>query len=110
MAKISDFVSASPYDADYIEIENILGKTVTLLDAEPFDNHKGQGVHALISMEGKEYRICSHGVAVTETLSKAELLDALKNGDYITCKFVKVPSKTNPQNRVIKLVDADEEE
>lgn len=108
MAKLADFYNDSPYSADYIDIESILGKTVTLIHTQGFENAKGKGVHALISIDGEERRICTHGISLTDTLTKAEIQDALEKGDYFVVKFVKVKSKTSG-NPVLKVIDAEED-
>lgn len=106
MAKISDFDTTAPYEAEYIDINEIIGKPIIIKDVSPFENNKGKGVHALIECGGNEWRICTHGVVVVDSLGRAEVLEALKSGETIECKFVKVPSKTNNGREVLKLEDA----
>jgi len=109
MAKISDFKPTNPYpDAEYAELDSILDKQITLIDAEVFENKKGKGAHILAQIDGKEIRLCTHAVAIADLLAKEELQNALKSGDYIVCKFVKVKSESNPERQVIKLVDVED--
>ena len=106
MAKISDFETTSPYEAEYIEVDEIVGKPIIIKDVTPFENNKGKGVHVLVVLDGKEYRICTHGVVLTDRLSRAEILEALKGGESIECKIVKVSSSTDKTRQVLKLEDA----
>lgn len=105
MAKISDIVMTSPYTAEYIEINDLIGKPIEIVDITPFENNKGKGVHALITLDGKEYRICTHGVVLTDKLSRAEIIAAVKE-EPIECKIVKVASRTDKSRQVLKLEDA----
>ena len=105
MAKISEFSTTAPYEAEYIEVNDILGKPIKILGVTVFSNNKGPGAYALIELDGKQYRICTHGVVVVDSLGRAEVLKALEAGEVIECKFVKVPSKTNNGREVLKLED-----
>ena len=105
MAKISDFETTSPYEAEYIEVDDIIGKPIIIHDVTPFENNKGKGIHALIECDGKEWRICTHGVVLTDKLSRTEILEALKT-ENIECKIVKVASSTDKTRQVLKLEDA----
>ena len=105
MAKISEFSTTAPYEAEYIEVNDILGKPIKILGVTVFSNNKGPGAHALIELDGKQYRICTHGVVLTDRLSRAEVLDALKT-ESIECKIVKVSSSTDKTRQVLKLEDA----
>jgi len=105
MAKISDFDTTAPYDAEYIDINEIIGKAISILDVTPFENNKGKGIHALIKYEGVPYRICTHGVVLVDRLSRAEVLNALKD-ESIECKIVRVASGSDKSRQVLKLEDA----
>lgn len=105
MAKISDFETTSPYEAEYIEIDELIGKPIIIRDVTPFENNRGKGIHALIELDGKEFRICTHGIVLTDRLSRAEILEALKT-ESIECKIVKVSSSTDKTRQVLKLEDA----
>lgn len=105
MAKISDFETTSPYEAEYIEIDELIGKPIIIHDVTPFENNRGKGIHALIELDGKEFRICTHGIVLTDRLSRAEVLEALKT-ESIECKIVKVSSSTDKTRQVLKLEDA----
>lgn len=107
MAKIADFGQSAPYDADYVEIMTLVNREFTILDAEAFENPKGKGVHVLIQMDGREYRLCTHAVAVVDILSRQEVQECLKNGDYFHVRLVQVPSKVDKNRKVLKLEDAD---
>ena len=107
MAKISDIQVTNPYpDAEFVEIENILNEPIEILGAVPFENKKGPGIHILANVKGKECRLCSHGVAICDLLSRKEVQEILEGGETIECKFVKIASEKNPSNKVLKLVDA----
>lgn len=105
MAKISDFETSAPYEAEYIDINEIIGKPISIKDVSPFENNKGKGIHALIECDGNEYRICTHGVVLVDRLTRAEVLEALKT-ESIECKIVKVASGTDKSRQVLKLEDA----
>lgn len=106
MAKISDFATTAPYDAEYLDVNAIIGKPITIMDVTVFENAKGKGVHILIQLDGKEYRLCTHGVAIVDTLGREEIGKALDEGDYITCKIVKVASQRDKSRQVLRLEDA----
>ena len=105
MAKISDFDTTAPYEAEYIDINEIIGKPIIIKDVSPFENNKGKGVHALIECGGNEWRICTHGVVLVDRLSRTEILEALKT-ESIECKIVRVASGSDKSRQVLKLEDA----
>lgn len=110
MAKISDFTTSAPYEADYVDIMSIVGENITIVDVKPFENVKGRGIHALITRaDGKDARICTHGVAIVDMLSRTEVLDSLAAGDFIRCRFVKVQSTSDKTRQVLKLTDPEDE-
>ena len=109
MARISEVKGQNPFpDVDFVEIDSILNEPIEILKVETFENLKGPGIHILASVKGKECRLCSHGVAICDLLGRQEVKDILEGGETIECKFVKVSSKNNPANKVLKLVDVDE--
>ena len=109
MAKISDFSTSNPFpEAEFIEVESILNKPIEILAVAGFENNKGPGVHILANIDGKECRLCSHGVAVCDTLDRSEIKELLDSGETIECKFVKQQSKKDPTKKVLKLVDAED--
>ena len=91
MAKISDFKSGNPFpEAEYVELQAVLDKPLTIRDIVPFTNKKGAGVHILVEDEdGDMLRICTHGGAVTDMLSSDEIISAAKNEGIGPMKFVK---------------------
>lgn len=105
MAKISDFDTTAPYEAEYIDINEIIGKAISIIDVTPFENNKGKGIHALIECEGKEYRLCTHGIVLVDRLTRTEVLDTLKT-ERIDCKIVRVASGSDKSRQVLKLEDA----
>lgn len=105
MAKISDFSAGNPFpEAEYVELETVMGKPMTIRNVEPFENHKGKGVHILAEMDGSIIRICSHAGAVTDTLSRPEIIEAALT-EGIALKFVKKISKETG-NKYIGMEDA----
>lgn len=109
MARISEVKGSNPFpDVDFIEIDSILNEPIEILKVETFENLKGPGIHILLSYKGREFRACSHGVAICDLLGRQEVKEHLEGGETIECKFVKVASKTNTANKVLKLVDVDE--
>ena len=106
MAKISDFKSGNPFpEAEYVELQSILDKPVTIRDIVPFTNKKGEGVHILIEDgDGDMLRVCTHGGAVTDLLSADELIAAAKS-EGISLKFVKRKSEQTG-NTYIAMEDA----
>ena len=109
MAKISDFNTTNPFpEAEYVEVDSILNKPIVILAVAGFENHKGPGVHILAKIDGKECRLCSHGVSICDTLDRSEIKETLESGETIECKFIKQQSKRNPENKVLKLVDVED--
>lgn len=106
MAKISEFRATNPYpDAEFVEIDSILNTPIEIIDCETFENNKGPGVHILARLDGKDIRLCSHGVAVCDILGREEIKATLSGGESIECKFAYEKSQKNPQNKVLKIVD-----
>lgn len=110
MAKIADFKQSAPYDAEYREIMTLIGQPMTIVDAETFSNKNGKGVHILVQIEGKEYRLCTHAVALVDLLGKAEVQECLKGGDYFYVRLVQVPSESDKNRKVLKFEDIPEDE
>ena len=109
MAKISDFKATNPFpDADFVEIDSILNEPISILAVAAFENHKGPGVHILAKLGDDEIRLCSHGVAICDTLDRSEIKEVLENGETIECRFVKEASKKDPTKKVLKLVDVED--
>lgn len=109
MAKVADFRQTAPYKAEYLEIMNLIGKKMTVIDAEEFTSKNGKGVHILIQMDGKEYRLCTHAVALVDLLTRAEVQETLKKGDYFFVKLVQTPSETDKNRKVLRFEDVEEE-
>lgn len=108
MAKISAFKNTNPYpDADFVEVESILGKPIKVKGVEYFENEKGPGIHILADMDGDEIRICSHGVALVDQFNRTEIYDCLKD-DVIEGKFIKITSSKNKDRKVLKFVDPED--
>lgn len=106
MSKISEFKGSNPYpDAEFVEIDSILNTPIAIIACETFENNKGPGAHILAKLNDKEIRLCTHGIAVCDILSRDEVKAALAEGYTIECKFVYEKSQKNPQNKVLKIVD-----
>lgn len=100
MAKISDFSAGNPFpEAEYVELETIMGKALTVKNVEPFENKKGPGVHILAELDGDIIRICTHAGAVTDTLSRPELIEAAQT-EGIGLKFVKKIGKESGKSYI----------
>ena len=109
MARISEVKGSNPFpDVDFIEIDSILNEPIEILKVETFENLKGPGIHILLSYKGREFRACSHGVAICDLLGRQEVKELLEGGETIECKFVKQQSKKDPTKKVLKLVDAED--
>lgn len=108
MAKLSEVIETNPYpNADYLDIREAVGKKLNIINVFPFVSaSKGPGVHILVELEdGKQYRLCTHAVSITDKLSRKEVLELLESGEYIECKIVVVNSQTNNGRKVFKLED-----
>ena len=100
MAKISDFSAGNPFpEAEYVELETIMGKPVTIRNVEPFENKKGPGVHILAELDGDMVRICTHAGAVTDTLSRADIIEVAQT-EGIALKFVKKIGKESGKSYI----------
>lgn len=105
MAKISDFSAGNPFpEAEYVELETIMGKALTVRNVEPFENNKGPGVHILAELDGDIIRICTHAGAITDTLSRPDIIEAAQT-EGVGLRFVKKTSEKTG-NKYIGMEDA----
>lgn len=109
MAKVADFKQSAPYAAEYREIMNLIGQKMTIIAAEEFTSKNGKGVHILVQIDGKEYRLCTHAVALVDFLTREEVQECLRENDYFYVELVQTPSETDKNRKVLKFVDVEED-
>lgn len=64
-------------DVEFIDIRSIVDMDVDVKDVKVFSNNSGDGVAALIDINGEERYICTHSVGLVKALSSEEFRDAL---------------------------------
>ena len=109
MAKVVDFKQTAPYDAEYRDIMSLIGQKMTIIAAEGFSNKNGKGVHILVQIEGKEYRLCTHAVAIVDFLTREEVQNCLQENDYFYVTLVQTPSESDKNRKVLRFEDVEDE-
>lgn len=78
---------------DYIEIEKLVGKEITIQNAYLFENDKGPGVSVLITVDGDMHYFTTHAVNIVKTFQNPEVQKILDGGDPIGAVIVQKKSK-----------------
>lgn len=102
---IDNFRTSAPFEDygitkdDYLPIDTVLDTNIMVSAVEIFNNEKGEGAYILASAgavkAGEPFYICTHAIGLVNTLNKPELLQALAEGNTITCRITKRKSKTS---------------
>lgn len=99
------FAYADLEESDFTQIADLVGKTVHIKDAQPFENEKGPGVYILYYEKDPEQvrYTTTHSLNITGLLGSEKVLEAFKNGDTLECTIVKRPSKRDGSKTVFTL-------
>lgn len=72
-------------DYEFIDISELVDRIFDVMEVTEFDNDKGMGVAAIISIDGEERKMVTHSIGVTKTLTCPEFLEALQNDVVTVC-------------------------
>lgn len=81
--------------AEFIDIKETIGKTMSVVDVTPFENDKGPGVAALVYFDNDKdgRKLVTHSVGVTKTLSSDEFVAAVAKYGEVTVTLKEGKSK-----------------
>ena len=102
IVSIRDLVNTQPFDVDseYRSIDEILDKTINVLDTKFFDNDKGEGVFILCENDDDEiFHLCTHSVSLVGTMKNPKVREALDTGDIVATMIVK--RKSSKSDRMV---------
>lgn len=79
MANWSEIKTTTEFYPDYpfLDIKQLVGKTFDVVEATAFENEKGPGVAAVISLDGEGYKMVTHSVGITKTIGSDGFMEAL---------------------------------
>lgn len=103
---IGDLLVQNPFDGveqdQHIQIDEMLDKSFTILDIEPFESvKKGPGVYVLIDLDGDIRYICTHAISLTSKLPG--LKKYIDDGKQICARIGKRPSQNDKSRKVYYL-------
>lgn len=78
---------------EFISIDEILDREIDIINVKPYENDKGPGVFALISVEGEIRYIATHSVGLVGMMTDSKVRDILETGQQVTARIVKRKSK-----------------
>lgn len=78
---------------DFISIDEILGEAFNILQVKEFENDKGLGVFALITVKGALRYITTHSVGLVGMMTNPEVRKMLDEGRQVSGTIVKRKSK-----------------
>ena len=80
---------------DFISIDEILGTPFNIPQVKEFNNDKGDGVFALINVNGELRYITTHSIGLVGMMSNETLKQMLDEGKQVSATIVKRKSKTS---------------
>ena len=101
IVSIRDLVNTQPFDveSEYKSIDEILDKTINVLDTKFFDNDKGEGAYVLCDDGHDIFHICTHSVGLVGVLQNDKVQEMLKQGQPLQAMIVK--RKSTKSDRMV---------
>lgn len=78
---------------DFISIDEILDREISIIDVKPYENDKGPGVFALINVDEELRYIATHSVGLVGMMTDTKVMETLENGQQVSARIVKRKSK-----------------